>query len=203
MYMEGWQILKSKDHARYKHSRTSTLRPSACNCPQSEWSRLQDSRGRHLNQTRIPFPADSWQFWFHSFPETPHTRLGGVSLQPGTQGRAEPADTRTRERSKTATYPRSASRQRTSPLVVPREQESSGRGHWALESHCTESADDARAGGIIYWTCHWFSNGFSRGCSFHGPSQQSVNLSICHESHQRPKGTAWNPGNALQLGSWG
>lgn len=137
----------SKDHARSisKHSRTSTLRPSACNCPQSEWSRLQDSRG-HLNQTRIPFPADRADSLGFTpflcpfsevmcFPETPRTRLGGVSLQPGTQGRAEPADTQPeREGSKIATYPRSASRQRTSPLVVPREQESSGRGHWALES---------------------------------------------------------------------
>lgn len=143
----------SKDHARYKHSRTSTLRPSACNCPQSGAdSKIHEATsirpGSHSLQT-----ADSFGFTpsqKHHTPDWAELVYSQGHKEEQSQQTLEPE----RERSKTATYPRSASRQRTGPLVVPREQESSGRGHWALESHCTESADDARAGGIIYWTCH-------------------------------------------------
>ena len=93
------------------------------------------------------------------FPETPHTRLGGVRLQPGKEGRAELADTHWNQTKREARRPRTHAQlpcgQRTSPLIVPQtagELRSGGDG--ALESHCTESADYARAGGIIYWTCH-------------------------------------------------
>lgn len=91
-------------------------------------------------------------------------------------------------------YPRPAFR------VVPREQESSGRGHWALESHCTESADDARAGGIIYWTCHWFPNGFSKAAAFMVPHSS---LLICPFATNHTKDQKAQHGTQEMLYSWG
>lgn len=125
--------------------------------------------------------------WFTA-RETRQSRASRHSLEPD------------RERSKTATYPRPASRQRTSPPVAPREQGSSGRGHLALESHCTVPADDARAGGIVYWTCHWFSNGFPRGCCFHGPPSS---LLICPLARNHTRDQKAQHGTREMLYSWG
>lgn len=177
-----------------------------------------------LTHRRSPDPhRQSWQFWFHcpslSIPRshvlprnTPcqigfPLRMDGVSLQPGKQGRAESADTHLKQTKRDTRWPlcpparcthsQLPGGQRTKPLAGPQTAgELTSDGDWALYSPLNWVSRLHWAGDIIYWTCHWFfSCFFSRGCCFCGPSQQSINSSVCPKSNQRPKGTARTSGN--------
>lgn len=72
-------------------------------------------------------------------------RMGGVSLQPGKQGRAEPADTHSKqtERDTGGHVPQPVSRQtEDKPSGSPRQQERSGQvGAGHFRGHYTESAE--------------------------------------------------------------
>lgn len=98
--------------------------------------RLSSRKGAQIPADRAdsfgftPFPCPFPEVM--CFPET-HTRLGGVSLQPGKQGKAEPADTHLNQTKREARWPHTHAQlpggQRT------RQQESSGQmgtGHFRV-----------------------------------------------------------------------
>lgn len=110
-------------------------------------------------------------------------RMGGVSLQAGKQADTHLNQTKGKQM---VTYPCPASRwtgDRPSESSTDRRLRSDGDRD--SRAHCIKSADYGGGGGIIYWACHWFSNGFSRGhCSVASPNSLLIHLFATSELAQ-------------------
>lgn len=132
-------------------------------------------------------------------------RMGGVSLQPGKQSRAEPADTHLKQTKRDARWPHTHSQlpggQRTSPLVVPQTAGEPGQmGTGDFRVHRTESTEYTGQVALFTGPATDFLMVFPEAAIFCGRSQQSINSSVCHKSNHKTKRHSMEPQEMLN--SW-